>query len=105
MELIARAGVCVEEETVLREILDVLGTGDALILTWGEEDTWMNIGPCETTLTRSDYVVHTLHPALIGVGQGCFDLWRARASTDAELEELCSDLMPLSTDDSFFDDV
>lgn len=103
MKLIARAGSCVEDESVLCEVLDVLRTEDALILTSREEDTWMNVGPGEGALT-DDYVVHTLHPALISVGQGCFDLWRTQASTVADLEELCSDLMPLSTN-SFFDDV
>lgn len=79
MRLIARAGACVEEESVLREVLDVLRTGDALVLTWGTEDTytWMNVGPGDDALT-DDYMTHTLRPALISVGQGCFDLWRER---------------------------
>ena len=102
MKLVARAGTCMEEETILCEVLDILRMGDSLVLTWGDENTWMNVGPGEDTLT-DDYVLHTLRPALIAVGQGCFDLWRSQKPTAAEVEDLFADIV--STSDSFFDGV
>ena len=102
MKLVARAGAHMEEETILREVVDILTTGDSLVLTWGDETTWMNVGPNGDIVT-DDYVMHTLRPALIAVGQGCFDLWRSHRPDAADLEELVSDIM--SPPDSFFDDV
>lgn len=102
MKLVARAGAHMEEETILREVVDILTTGDSLVLTWGDETTWMNVGPNGNTVT-DHYVIHTLRPALIAVGQGCFDLWMAHRPDAADLEELVSDIM--SPPDSFFDDV
>lgn len=101
MKLVARAGAHMEEETILREVVDILTTGDSLVLTWGDEDTWMNVGPGENTLT-DDYVIHTLRTALIAVGQGCFDLWR---SSPPRTDELVEDLRVLleSTPESFLD--
>ena len=92
MKLIARAGTCMEEKAVLCEVLDVLTSGDTLVLTRGDEDTWMNVGPGEDTLT-DDYVIHTLLPALIAVGQGCFDLWKSSPPRTDELAEDMRDLL------------
>ncbi len=90
-----------EEETILCEVLDVLTSGDTLVLTWGDENIWMNVGPGEDTLTDDDKV-HTLRPVLIAVGQGCFDLWR---SPPPRADELVEDLRVLleSTPESFLD--
>lgn len=101
MKLVARAGTHMEEETILCEVIDVLKSGDTLVLTWGDENTWMSVGPGENTLT-DDYVIHTLRPALIAVGQGCFDLWR---SSPPRTDELVEDLRVLleSTPESFLD--
>ena len=87
MKLVARAGACVEEEAVLREVLDVLTSGDTLVLTWGDEETWMSVGPTGDTLTDR-YVIDTLRPALVAVGQGCFDLWRSPPSANELVGEL-----------------
>ena len=54
MKLVARAGTCMEEGAVICEVLDVLTSGDTLVLTRGDENTWMNVGPGEDTLT-DDY--------------------------------------------------
>jgi len=62
----------------------------------------MNVGPGGDTLT-DHYVIHTLRPALIAVGQGCFDLWRSQTPRTAELGELMTDIVPST--ESFFDDV
>lgn len=102
MKLVARAGAHMEEETILREVVDILTTGDSLVLTWGDEDTWMNVGPSGDTFT-DDYVLNTLRPVLIAVGQGCFDLWRSQRPTAAEVEDLFADIVPST--ESFFDDV
>lgn len=96
MKLVARAGACMEERVVLREVLDVLESGDSLVLTWGDENTWINVGARDGTLT-DDYVIHTLRPALIAVGRGCFDLWR---SSPPRTDDLETDLFQ-STPNSF----
>jgi hypothetical protein len=61
MKLVACAGAHMVEETILREVVDILTTGDSLVLTWGDEDTWMNVGPSGDTVT-DDYVLNTLRP-------------------------------------------
>tara|TARA_B110001450_G_C17365725_1_gene377458 strand:+ start:64 stop:381 length:318 start_codon:yes stop_codon:yes gene_type:complete len=102
MKLVARAGTCMEEEAVLCDVRDVLTSGDTLVLRWGDdENTWMNVGPMGGTLT-DDYVIHTLRPALIAVGEGCFDLWRSSPPrTDESMEDL--EVLPESTPGSFLD--
>lgn len=74
MELIARAGTCMDTDEILSNVLDVVENGDTLVLTWGDGDAWMSIG---TESVTDAFITNTLYPALVSVCQGCFDLWKA----------------------------
>jgi len=88
------------EQTVLCEVIDVLKNGDTLILTWGDDGTWIDVGPGCEALTN-EYVIHTLRPALLAVEGGYFDLWRSAQTIPVDNLGL-HDLFE-STSTSFFD--
>lgn len=73
MERIALDGTPIDETAFVN---DLLTSGDSLVLTWGDDETSMDISP-DPGASVEEYIQNTLKPALSAVTQGCFDLWRS----------------------------
>ena len=80
MKLIAHAGASLENTRQLLEILDALTASSPLLLAYqtNADVMWITLYPEDGIVTR-DWIQDVLHPALMMVTQGCFDLYRAPA--------------------------